>query len=212
MKYELEKIEKRFREKFTSPICELNSESELEITEKLFFKPKHLHVPFGFIKYNLILLDERPVLHVRLRTRMDMDGAYLIDDDKIRFYDMHSKKNRDIIRNILKRRTRDVKVDCEVCEGLGNGYFTCPKCGRPVFDFNYFKNLDEMEKKYGTDDFLKLSKENLTFQEIITIRSFIERCDHHCGDNSTTDRCRADGTFANLEKRMNEIKKENQLS
>ena len=57
-----------------------------------------------------------------------------------------------------------------------------------------------------------LSKEKLTFQEIITIRSFIERCDRHCGDTSTTDRCRSDGTFANLEKRMNEIKKENQLS
>lgn len=212
MKYDLSKIEERFREKFASPICELNSESELEITEKLFFKPKHLHVPFGFIRYNLILLDERPVLHVRLRTRMDMDGVYLIADEGIRSYDMHSEKNRQIIRDIMKRKIRDVKIDCEVCDGLGNGYFTCPKCGRPVFDFNYFRNLDEMEKKYGTRDFLKLSKEKLTFQEIITIRSFIERCDRHCGDTSTTDRCRSDGTFANLEKRMDEIKKENQLS
>ena len=212
MKYELGKNEKRFREKFASPICELNSESELEITEKLFFKPKHLHVPFGFIRYNLILLDERPVLHVHLKTRMDMDRTYLIDDEGIRSYDMHSKKNRQIIRDIMKRRTRDVRVDCEVCDGLGNGYFPCPKCGRPVFDFNYFRNLDRMEEKYGTRDFLRLSKEKLTFQEIVTIHSFVERCDRHCGDNSTTDRCRADGTFANLEKRANEIKKENQLS
>ena len=101
MKYDLSKIEERFREKFASPICELNSESELEITEKLFFKPKHLHVPFGFIRYDLILLDERPVLHVRLKTRMDMDGAYLIDDEEIRSYDMHSEKNKRTIRNIL---------------------------------------------------------------------------------------------------------------
>lgn len=212
MKYDLSKIEERFREKFASPICELNSESELEITEKLFFKPKHLHVPFGFIRYNLILLDERPVLHVRLKTRMDMGGVYLIADEGIRFYDMHDEKNKKAIRDIMKRRTRDVKVDCEICSELGMGHITCPKCGRPVFDFNYFRNLDRMEKKYGTRDFLRLSKEKLTFQEIITIRSFIERCDRHCGDNSTTDRCRADGTFANLKKRIDEIKKENQLS
>ena len=188
MKYNLSKIEERFREKFASPICELNDESELEITEKLFFKPKHLHVPFGFIRYQLILLDERPVLHVRLKTRMDMDGVYLIADEGIRSYDMHSAKNKEIIRNIMKRRTRDVKVDCEICGDLKNGYIPCPKCGRPVFDFNYFTNLDRMEEKYGTRDFLRLSKEKLTFQEIVTIHSFIERCDHHCGDTSTTDR------------------------
>ena len=212
MKYDLSKIEERFREKFATPICELNSESELELTEKLFFKPKHLHVPFGFIRYNLILLDERPVLQVRLKTRMDMDRTYLIDDDGIKYYDMHSEKNKETIRNIMERRARDVKVDCEICDSLGSGYFTCPKCGRPIFDFNYFTNLDRMEEKYGTRDFLKLSKEKLTFQEIVTIHSFIERCDHHCGDTSTTDRNRSDGTFENLKKRIKEIEKENQSS
>ena len=128
------------------------------------------------------------MLHVRLKTRMDMDRTYLIDDDGIKYYDMHSEKNKETIRNIMERRARDVKVDCEICDSLGSGYFTCPKCGRPIFDFNYFTNLDRMEEKYGTRDFLKLSKEKLTFQEIVTIHSFIERCDHHCGDTSTTDR------------------------
>ena len=212
MKYDLSKIEERFREKFASAICELNDESELEITEKLFFEPKRLHVPFGSIRYQLILLDEMPVLHVHLRTRMDMDGVYLISDDGIRLYDLHDKKNREIIRNIMKRRTMDVKTDCEICSELDMGHFSCPKCGRRVFDFNYFNNLEEMEKKYGTDDFLKLSQEKLTFPEIITIYSFIERCEHHCGDTLTTDQCRSDGTFSNLKKRTDEIKKENQLS
>ena len=65
-----------------------------------------------------------------------------------------------------------------------------------------------MEKKYGTDDFLELSGHDLTFQEIITIYSYIERCDRHCGDGLTSERCRNDGTYSNLANRLDEIKED----
>ena len=99
-------------------------------------------------------------------------------------------------------------MECDICEGLREGFFICPKCGRNVFDFDYMKNLDMMEKKYGTSDFLELSKEKLTFAEIITIYSFIEREGHHCGDTLTSERCASDGTYFNLRKRLDKIKKE----
>ena len=113
-------------------------------------------------------------------------------------------KNRENIENLKREST-----DCEVCEGLGdNGFYVCPKCGREVFDFRYSFNLRKMEAKYGTDDFLELSRKKLTFSEIVTIYSFIERCDRHCGDTLTSDECREDGTFLNLGKRLKEIEEE----
>lgn len=100
-------------------------------------------------------------------------------------------------------------MDCDVCKDLNDaGYIICPKCGRNVFDFNYFRNLDKMEEKYGTRSLLELSKQKLSFSEIVTIRSFIERADRHCGDDLTSEGCRKDSTFANLSKRMGEVKME----
>ena len=57
-------------------------------------------------------------------------------------------------------------------------------------------------------DLLELSKQKLTFSEVITIYSFIERADHHSGDNLSSERCMNDGTFENLKKRVDEIKDE----
>jgi hypothetical protein len=73
-------------------------------------------------------------------------------------------------------------------------------------DFDYFENMDKMEKKYSKVSLLDLSKEKLTFEEIITIYTYIERADHHGGDGEVSDRCVQDGTFSNLSKRLNEIK------
>ena len=63
-------------------------------------------------------------------------------------------------------------------------------------------------KKYSKVSLLDLSHEKLTFEEIITIYTYIERADHHGGDGEVSDRCVQDGTFSNLSKRLNEIKKD----
>ena len=65
-----------------------------------------------------------------------------------------------------------------------------------------------MDEKYGTKDLLELSKKELTFAEIAAIRIFIERVDRHSGCNSTYQRCLNDGTYKNLERRINEIMEE----
>lgn len=97
---------------------------------------------------------------------------------------------------------------CEVCEEFGKGLYKCPNCGRRVFDFNYFDNLKRMEEKYGTGDLFKMSCEKLTFAEIVTIKSFIERADHHFGDDGMSSNCAGDGTFSNLARRLGEIEDE----
>lgn len=38
-----------------------------------------------------------------------------------------------------------------------------------VTDFDYFENIDNMKEKYSKFGLLDLSKEKLTFEEIITI-------------------------------------------
>ena len=68
--------------------------------------------------------------------------------------------------------------------------------------------MDKMREKYSAFSLLDLSHEKLTFEEIITIYTYIERADHHGGDGEVSDRCVQDGTFSNLSKRLNEIKKD----
>ena len=88
------------------------------------------------------------------------------------------------------------------------GDLRCPNCGGLATDFDYFENMDKMEEKYSKSSLLELSKEKLTFDEIVTIFTYIERADHHGGDGEVSDECRRDGTFANLSKRLKEMKKE----
>ena len=70
----------------------------------------------------------------------------------------------------------------------------------------HFKGEYKIENKYGKRDFLELSKEKLTFPEIVTIRTFIKRSDRHAGDTYMQDKCREDGTYSNLRKRLEEIR------
>lgn len=61
-------------------------------------------------------------------------------------------------------------MKCHFCdETLKEGELICHNCKSMVIDFNYMKNLREIENKYSKRDFLELSKEKLTFQEIVTI-------------------------------------------
>ena len=77
-----------------------------------------------------------------------------------------------------------------------------------VIDFDYLENMDKIEEKYSKFSLFDLSKEKLTFEEIITIYTYIERADHFGGDGEVSDGCRQDGTFSNLSKRLKEIKNE----
>ena len=98
-------------------------------------------------------------------------------------------------------------MKCPFCEeNLIEGDLRCPNCRRIVIDFDYFENIDKMREKYSKFSLLDLSREKLTFEEIITIYTFIERADHFGGDGEVSDKCRQDKTFSNLSKRLNEIK------
>ena len=100
-------------------------------------------------------------------------------------------------------------MKCPFCgENLIEGDLICPGCRRRAIDFDYFKNMDRMEEKYSKSTLSDLSKEKLTFEEIITIYTYIERADHFGGDGEVSDECRQDGTFSNLSKRLKEIKNE----
>ena len=100
-------------------------------------------------------------------------------------------------------------MKCPFCEeNLIEGDLICPSCRSFVIDFDYLENMDKMEEKYSKSSLLDLSKEKLTFEEIITIYTYIERADHHGGDGEVSDGCSDDGTFSNLSKRLKEIKNE----
>lgn len=93
-------------------------------------------------------------------------------------------------------------------ETLIEGDLSCPNCRSLAIDFDYFENMDKMREKYSKTSLSDLSKEKLTFDELITIFTYIERVDHHGGDGEVSDGCRQDGTFSNLSKRLKEIKNE----
>ena len=100
-------------------------------------------------------------------------------------------------------------MDCPFCkEKLNDGELVCPNCRSLVIDFDYLENMEKIEEKYSKTSLLDLSKEKLTFEEIITIYTFIERADHHGGDGEVSHSTGRDGTSANLSKRLKEIKNE----
>ena len=206
-KYDLKRIEEKFHELLGSDCEGFYKLEDLEITEDLFKRGKFVHVPFGEMRYRLKVEYGEVVLEVRTISRMDVDEVCFIYEDEIRrcnLFGVYGDERRRKIES-LKRKS----ASCDVCSGLGDdGLYACPKCGREVFDFRYFMNLRKMEKKYGTDDLLELSRQKLTFSEIVTIYSFIERAGRHCGDTLTSDLCREDGTFSNLSRRLDEIRKD----
>lgn len=98
-------------------------------------------------------------------------------------------------------------MKCPFCgENLIDGYLVCHSCRSLVIDFDYMENLEKMEKKYSKSSLADLSKEKLTFEEIITIYTFIERANHHYGDDELSRKCEKDGTFSNLSRQLKEMK------
>ncbi len=98
-------------------------------------------------------------------------------------------------------------MDCPYCkEKLNEGELRCHSCGKFIIDFDYFRNMDLMEEKYGKKGVVELSKEKLTYPEIITIHTLIQRDAHHSGDSGFEDYCRENGVFSKLSKRLEEIR------
>ena len=98
-------------------------------------------------------------------------------------------------------------MECPFCkEDLIEGDLKCPHCRKRVMDFNYFENMNKMEEKYSKSTLLDLSREKLTFEEIVTIYTFVQRADRHGGDDVVSDGCRRDGTFSNLSRRLKELR------
>ena len=98
-------------------------------------------------------------------------------------------------------------MKCPFCgQNLIDGDLRCPNCRSLAIDFDYFENMDKMREKYFKSGLSELSSEKLTFDEIVTIYTYIERADHHGGDGEVSDGCREDGTYSNLSKRLKEIK------
>ena len=98
-------------------------------------------------------------------------------------------------------------MKCPFCgQNLIEGDLRCPNCRGLAIDFDYLENMDKMGKKYSKSSLSELSSEKLTFDEIVTIYTYIERADHHGGDGEVSDGCSEDGTYSKLSKRLKEIK------
>lgn len=79
-------------------------------------------------------------------------------------------------------------MKCPFCgETLIEGDLRCPNCRGLAIDFDYFENMDKMEEKYFKSILLDFSKEKLTFDEIVTIYTYIERTDNHGCDGEVSD-------------------------
>ena len=79
-------------------------------------------------------------------------------------------------------------MKCPFCrENLIEGDLRCPKCWGLAIDLIIFENMDKMGEKYSKFSLLDLSKENLTFDEIVTIYTYIERTDNHGCDGEISD-------------------------
>jgi hypothetical protein len=76
-----------------------------------------------------------------------------------------------------------------------------------MFDVEYADSMKRIKRKYGKQYVEDLSKEKLSFLEIITIFTFIHRAERHAGGGWYDD-CIADGTYYNLLCRLKEIKTE----
>ena len=98
-------------------------------------------------------------------------------------------------------------MKCPFCgQNLIEGDLRCPNCRGLAIDFDYFENMDKMREKYSKSGLSDLSREKLTFDEIVTIYTYIERADHHGGDGEVSEECRRDETFSNLSKQLKEMK------
>ena len=95
--YDLEKLEKKFHEFIKpSPDIKYPDLSDIKITEKLLKERETAYIPFGEVTYFLVIEDEKPILYVRVSTRMDTDLICFVDEDGYKCYDVFLGNNRDM--------------------------------------------------------------------------------------------------------------------
>ena len=95
MTYDLTKLEKKFWEFIKA--YENYDKNEIRITEELLTQAETLYIPFGHMKYFLVIEDEKQVIFAHAVSRMDLNSICFIDEDSRQCYDVYYPgENRDI--------------------------------------------------------------------------------------------------------------------
>ena len=104
--YDLKKLEKRFHEFIN--VDKYYDKDEIRITEDLLKQEEALYIPFGEMRYFLVIEDERPVLYVHAFSRMDLDSICFVDEDGYTCHDVYMGENEEI-RERYSRNRRGVR-------------------------------------------------------------------------------------------------------
>ena len=102
--YDLNKIDERFHE-FFDPRFDKYVEG-IEITDELFKRAERFYVPFGEMSCRLIVEDGKPVLRVRIISRMDTDIVCFIGEDTVECYNLFDKISGEVKEISECRRKR----------------------------------------------------------------------------------------------------------
>ena len=95
MTYDLTKLEEKFWEFIKAD--ENYDKNEIRITEELITQAETLYIPFGHMKYFLVIEDEKPVIFAHAVSRMDLNSICFIDEDSWQCHDVYYPgENRDI--------------------------------------------------------------------------------------------------------------------
>ena len=114
MMHDLKKLEKKFHEFLKDGLNEKEFDiNGIEITEGLLEEQEAFHIHFGYLSYFLVIEDEKPILYVRVSTRMDTDLICFVDEDGYKCYDVFLGNNRDI-RKRYSTHLKNVKRFSEI--------------------------------------------------------------------------------------------------
>jgi hypothetical protein len=89
MKYDLNKVEKKFHEYLRTVLDEKEFRiHEIKITEDLLYEQSAFYIPFGHVSYFLVIEDEKLVLYANVSSRMDLDLIVIVDENEYEVYDV----------------------------------------------------------------------------------------------------------------------------
>ena len=96
MTYDLGKLEEKFWQFIKAD--GLYDKNEIRITEELLTHVETIFIPFGHMRYFLVIEDEKPVIYAHVSSRMDMKRVFLIDEDGWKGCDVNGPgKNEDML-------------------------------------------------------------------------------------------------------------------